>query len=379
MVREANPTSEATARTAEKQESSEPLTLDLAPSWEGRAAPVVPAEEVSRTRAASSRPDSQERSTDMDADGWPRLEDLDAGFGAILQASLEADSVGPSDEPGERPPEARELFKLRANGRLQTLRDLVIGIGWNEALSEDLLAGGSALGEIKVLATELGLSDLSRIADEFVEALAALKIGAGVLPAATRERILDAYAVLATDALVPDWSDEDRSKRESAIVRALLLQIPGISERTIEKLRAAGLSRLDALGSAKGPDIAEAVGIEPPLALRIVEKVNEYRRDAGAMPFTSAVWRERLAERVDALKQAHARYEEAAAAWSSDSVSRKKQLRDARNDALLQIAVLMARHGELDLLDEMERLSFERKIEVLEKFVGEARGDSSVS
>jgi hypothetical protein len=79
------------------------------------------------------------------------------------------------------------------------------------------------------------------------------------------------------------------------------------------------------------------------------------------------------------LKQAHARYEEAAAAWSSDSAIRKKQLRDARIDALLQITVLMARHGELDLLDEMERLSFERKIEVLGKFVGEARGDSSVS
>src|SRR5262249_17380028 len=79
--------------------------------------------------------------------------------------------------------------------------------------------------------------------------------------------------------------------------------------------------------------------------------------------------RKRLSELLASLRELHQKYEINAADWSDEAQARKKELRQARNEVLLQIKVLLARLGEIGRLNELERLPFERKIDELEKFL----------
>ena len=72
------------------------------------------------------------------------------------------------------------------------------------------------------------------------------------------------------------------------------------------------------------------------------------------------------------MRELHVQFELAASDWSDDAHARKKQLRQARADSLLQVKVLLARLGEVDRLGQLERVPFERKIEQIEGYLREA-------
>ena len=68
-------------------------------------------------------------------------------------------------------------------------------------------------------------------------------------------------------------------------------------------------------------------------------------------------------------------YEKASSGWSEDSAEEKKRLRQARQDTLLQINVVLAQLGEVDLIHEIEKLPFERRIDRLAAFLEEGPAD----
>jgi hypothetical protein len=342
------------------------LTLDLgSASWEG---PV--AQPATSVGASASMDPCNETGPAQ----WPSLEDLDAGFGAILEASSMAQPDGCQDDSMPAP-DLRELFTVRSVGYLRALRDLIISIRWDEPVADEVARRSSALGGIKAAAIEAGLPGISRAVDELADALRKAKADSrGAIEKASRERILTAYAQLTAEIPLTVSVEEEQSRREKTVMRALLLQVPEITERTIDKLHAAGFATLHLLGNASASQIASAVDIGLTLASRIAETFQGYRRDVQNVPLTAsaAARRDRLTGLVAQLRRAHDRYEGAASAWSSDAAVQKKQLRDARNDVLLQITVFLARHGEFDRLAEVERLSFQGKIELLEEYVDQA-------
>ena len=168
--------------------------------------------------------------------------------------------------------------------------------------------------------------------------------------------------------------DTDRTQREAIIVQALLLQVQGVRKVTIDKLYAAGLTSLEVMFTAKADDVVATTGISSVLAERIVEKIQSYRKELkNVVPDASrSSERDRLASLARELKRQHVEYEQAAAGWTEEASSKKKYLRQARDETLLQVKVLLARLGEIDRLAAIERLPFEKKIEKLEAFLEEA-------
>ncbi len=73
------------------------------------------------------------------------------------------------------------------------------------------------------------------------------------------------------------------------------------------------------------------------------------------------------------LRTEHDAYERASESWSRDAAEKKKELRKAREQTLLDIRVELARLGEVDRLGQLERLSFEGKLAQLESFLEDAQ------
>jgi hypothetical protein len=122
-------------------------------------------------------------------------------------------------------------------------------------------------------------------------------------------------------------------------------------------------------------DVASTTGIPETLAAHIVDRFREYRDQVrSAVPdATRAHERERIAELTTRLRREHYEYELASQGWTREADEKKRELRRARAQTLLDIQVVLARLGEVDRLKEIERLPFERKLAHLESFLEEAR------
>jgi hypothetical protein len=77
---------------------------------------------------------------------------------------------------------------------------------------------------------------------------------------------------------------------------------------------------------------------------------------------------------VRTLETSHNAYEKAAAGWTHDAQASKRRHRRDREGAFLQIKVVLARGGEVDLVQRIEPLPFARKIDELDRYLREAPG-----
>jgi hypothetical protein len=314
--------------------------------------------------------------TDLDPVG-NLVNDLDAAFGAIVEST---NGAGRRLRPSEAPPpntsvaELRELFTALAANHMRQVRDFMIGVKWGEAPRDWIGLCGPAVLSLQRASKEMELTDLHAALETYSEALrvATEATGATIIGEA-RDGLLGAYTKLAE--LMPDafGLDGERGKREAIIVHALLQMVPEMRKNTIDKMYAAGLSSLDTLFVAKADEISATTGITESMAATIVERIKRYREESVALvDATRAAERQRLGEVAAEMRQLHAQFELAASDWSDDAHARKKQLRQARAESLLQVKVLLARLGEVDRLGELERLPFERKIEQIEGYLREA-------
>src|SRR6185295_10477938 len=107
-------------------------------------------------------------------------------------------------------------------------------------------------------------------------------------------------------------------------------------------------------------------GISTSLSERICEKFQAYkaRLENGARDLKGD--RDRLALMVSELRRQHEAYQRAS---SNEQAAEKKDCRQQRQSCTLWINVLLAEIGELDLVNEIEKLSFDRRIERLEEYL----------
>jgi hypothetical protein len=313
------------------------------------------------------------------ADTFERLlssEDLEAGFASIERTtgsgvSQSSAMVGLTDLA-----EVRSLFAQLAANHVRQVRDFMIDLRWSEPTVDWLPICEPALRSLRRAADKLELTDLCEALDRFAGALAdANTSGAKTISGACRETLLSRYEELSR--LMPQAFalDLDRTQREAAILQSLLLQVPEVKKVTLDRMYAAGLTTLEAMFLATPGDIAATTGIPEPLAEQIVARFTAYREQVKATvpDATRARERERIAELTAKLRRECDDYERVSSEWSNGSSDRKKELRKAREQTLLDIQVVLARLGEVDRLTQLERLPFEKKLAHLESFLEEAR------
>jgi hypothetical protein len=303
-------------------------------------------------------------SADDVEEGFATLE-VHGGGGASARAALPGDLA-----------EVRTLFAQLAANHVRQVRDFLIDLRWSQATVDWVGICEPALKSLRRAADKLEIKELCDALDGFSKALAGASAAGGrTIEGAQREAILASYETLT--ALMPQafTLDLDSSQREAAILQSLLLQIPDVRKVTIDKLYAAGLTTLQAMRLANAEDIAATTGIGKELAARIVAHFRAYHENArGAVhDATRRQEREQVAELTKRLRQEHYEYELAAQSWTREAGDKKKALRKAREQTLLDIQVVLARLGEVDRLKELEKLSFERKLAFLESFLEEAR------
>jgi hypothetical protein len=341
------------------------------------AAPPKPEAPVGSVRPAAPTMAETDGPQVSIADTFERLlslEDLDAGFASIEGSpeSIGSHGVAPTDLA-----EVRGLFAALAVNHVRQVRDFMIDLRWRDATLDWVGICEPALRSLRRAADKLELRDLCEALDRFAEALSGLAAaGTGrTIDGERREVLLARYADLATVMPQAFALDLDRTQRETVILQSLLLQVRDVKKVTLDKLYAAGLTTLEALFLATPADIAATAGISEALAARIVERFVAYREQVkSAVPdATRAKERERIAELTARLRREHDDYEVAGLAWSREAEDKRKAARKARGQTLLDIQVLLARLGEVERLNELERLPFERKVTHLESFLEEAR------
>jgi len=346
---------------------------------EGPRAPVRPAApDVALTPPKAAEPAEAPANASI-AETFERLlsaDDLEEGFAAV-----ELDSWKPAGQPGSMQTvsdwdEVRSLFAQLAANHVRQVRDFMLDLRLGEATVDWITICHPALRSLRRAADKLELADLCAALDGFHEALvAAATDGARTVSGDRRTSLMTWYDELI--ALMPQAFalDLDRSQRDAVILQSLLLQVPGVKKVTIDKLYAAGLSTLEAMLLATPADVAATTGIPEALAGRIVARFREFRDQVrSSVPdATRAHERERIAELTTRLRREHYEFELAAQGWTAEADEKKRTLRKARSQTLLDIQVVLARLGEVDRLAEIERLPFERKLAHLESFLEEAR------
>jgi hypothetical protein len=274
----------------------------------------------------------------------------------------------------------RELFAELAANHMRHVRDFMIDVKWGEATRDWIEICVPAVTSLRRAAERLELGDLAPALDRFGAHLVATgsdaaSAGARTIEGATKERLLDAYELLV--AILPQAFalDRDKSRREAVIIQSLCLSVPDVRKVTIDKLHAAGLTSLKTLFDAKADEISQVAGIPETLAQRIVERFQAYRSELqNASPQDArASERERLAVLTVQLREQHDGYEEAARGWSPESKARKRELFRQREETWLAVSLLLARFGEVERIQGIEKVPFAQRIAQLSEYLEEAR------
>ena len=251
------------------------------------------------------------------------------------------------------------------------VRNVMLEVRWGEPPLLWLEQVRAALAALRAMAGQVELGELAAALDRFNgEVAAALASGAGSVSGPQRERLLSAYAPLVTCLPGAFDLEGERDRREPIILRALLALVPGLSPLAVEKFFSAGLHHLEAIAKARAEELAAVTGLEPAPAARVLELVKAEGALAAADGSKERQHLQALAER---LGEEHRSVERAAAGWSAQSQTDKRRWRRQREQSWLRIKISLARLGEVDRIERLERLPFARKLETLESFLREAR------
>ena len=270
----------------------------------------------------------------------------------------------------------RELFAGLAANHMRHVRDFMIDVKWGEAPREWIEICIPAVASLRRAGERLGLDELAAGLDRFaVELRSASSSPVRTIEGNTKERLLESYGLLVTVLPQAFALDRDKSQREAVIIQSLCLSVPDVRKVTIDKLHAAGLTSLKTLFDAKPEEISQVAGIPEALALRIVERFQAYRRELqNASPQDArAAERERLAALTITLREQHDGYEEAARGWSPQAKAKKRDLFRLREETWLAVSLLLARFGELERIQGIERVPFAQRITQLTEYLEEAR------
>jgi len=270
--------------------------------------------------------------------------------------------------------EVRRVFNDVAAIHVAQVRDVMLELSYGDAQASWIESTQPALRSLRAMAAQMELTDLCGALDDFCVAVDAAVGGRAHVDEESKAELLRRYQRLIE--LIPQAFelDAERDRREPIIVEALLYQIEGVEKRTIEKLFAVGLHRLDALMRATADEIAVVAGLRDELATAIVEQFRTYRTGASsalAAPDQLAE-RRQLGDLLIMLSVQNDDYTHAASGWTDEAKARKHEARKLREQTFQRIKVALARLGEREQLARLEKLPFDERIAMLDRYLSAA-------
>jgi hypothetical protein len=325
------------------------------------AAPVAPS---SRAAAPAGRPSRRAHS-----------DSVGAAFDQVIE-SQPGDPAQPAH--GVLTPqdlaEVRGVFNEVAAIHVAQVRDVMLELRYGDAQPAWIESTQPALRSLRAMAGQMELADLCQALDAFCIAVNAAVEGRARIDDDAKADLLRRYQRLIE--LIPQAFelDAERDRREPIIVEALLYQIPGVEKRTIEKLFAVGLSRLDALMRASSEELAVVAGLRAEIADAIVEQLRSYRSAAASALAAPDPLSERkhLGDLLIMMSVQNDDYNHAATMWTDEAKARKHEARKQREQVFQRVKVSLARLGERDLLARLDKLPFHERIATLDRYLSAA-------
>ncbi len=309
------------------------------------------------------------------------VDDFDEAFDAAFSASPSFSSDQPIMAGEVKHDEAaiQDLFAKIAANYAKPVKNFVFELKRGTATKEWVEICRPAMRSISRAAENMELIGAAKRMVDFDEALSLAQTSEErTLTGEIRDLILASYEELIEVMPQTFVIGEEEQQREGIIINSLLKQIADLGRVTFEKLYGAGLTSLDTLFLAKKEDLAAATGIPIWLCERICNKFQEYREELDGTPrdVAQSGYRTKLGELVAELRRQHEGFERASAQeWSNPALAaEKRKFRQNRQACVLQINVVLAEMGELDLVNEVQKLSFERRIQRLEEYLESSAG-----
>lgn len=234
-------------------------------------------------------------------------------------------------EPGV-PAEVRQLFADIATGYVQPIKDFITELRKGAFARDWLEACRPAVVNLRRASQSIAFTDLS-IRLERLEAVLLQDHSEGDRRRYGRHwklRVLSAYADLEDYLPATFFIPPAPTSSESIVLTTLLKQVEGVGQKTIQKLFAAGMSRLESYTTGLPSDIALAAGIKRTLAERICQRIDAYLR---ARETTDTAGPQRLLGLVEELKQRQFEFKRATLEeWyrRTDSAEKNAAARPAR-------------------------------------------------
>jgi hypothetical protein len=291
-----------------------------------------------------------------------------ADLGSVQQAATASDEAPVNTQQDQA--EIAELFANIAANYASPIKNFIFELKRNVATKDWIEICLPAMRSISQAAASMDLKDAAVKMANFEEALLLAQTSpTNVLGGEERSLLMVCYDELVMVMPQAFTIGEEEQQREGIIINSLLKQIPDVGKVTLDKMYAAGLTTLNTLFLARKEELAVATGIPMRLSERICNKFQEYKTQlqSGTVQPGTAGKRERLTALVNTLKQQTEAYEAAARnEWAdSNALSDKRRLRQERLETCHKINVVLAEIGEVELVKELQKHSFERRVESL--------------
>jgi hypothetical protein len=300
------------------------------------------------------------------------VHDLDDVFASL--ENQEASSEVPAEEMrAEDQAVIEDLFADIAANYARPIKNFIFELKRGTATKDWVAICRPAMQGIMRSAEGMGLRVAAQRMIDF-EAALALADGSEqrILSGDLRDLLLWCYEDLVNVMPQAFVIGEEEQQREGIIINSLLMQIPEVGRVTIEKLYRAGLTSLETLYLARKDELAVATGISVELSEAICLKFKAYRAGLeGNLRDVAEGQHQRLGEMVADLRRLHQGFLYASEnEWSNPSLAAdKRDFRQQRQTCVLWINVLLAEIGELELVNELQKMSFERRIQRLEQYI----------
>jgi hypothetical protein len=302
---------------------------------------------------------------------------LDEMIDALDTAFDNACSPAPGNEaghaelhPGEEA-SIQELFAEITAAYAVPLKNLIFELHRHTATRDSIEFCRPVLRSIRSAAERINQPEIVRRMEELDQCLALGQAGpARYLEGEIRDQILSKYNLLAEVLPESFRIGEESRKCEDIIIHSLLQEIPGVGCVTLEKLYQSGLGSLHMLFMGNPEDLAAATAIRRPLCEKICLKMRQYHEEAEhrASQPGQLGYRSRLVEIVTELRKSSVGERRGNGPGTvKDSGVEKRERRKQRNGLLLEVNVTLAELGELDLIQKLEKVSFKRRIRLLDE------------
>ncbi len=237
----------------------------------------------------------------------------------------------------------------------------MIELKLGEASKEWISVCAPALGSMAASAERMGLTSLTKALEELKSTLESSESSPGpTVAGAARDAVLAKAERLMQELPEAFAVDAESDRREPIIVRSLLCQVDGVRKVQLDKIYRAGITSLGMFLVAKPQDVAETTGLDLELCTRIIERFARYKTETLAGPADADRSGEmaRLQELAKDLARLNDEYDDD-----------KKRVRKERNEVVHEINVVLARIGNVALVEILEKLPFARKVEELSEFL----------